>query len=141
MGLAIEDAFVDERTVYGSIPATKGCEKPALGSHRPMKDTAPDTSGRRELSRKLRRRRLATLPGTGMVVEEPTFPSMKELKGETLITTDGTTLLARTIERYRPTTHALRGACPTQTLPHPRDIGEGRFRHPGLQRQVGGIGY
>ena len=34
-----------------------------------------------------------TLPGTGMVMKTSTFPFLKELKGETLITTDGTTLL------------------------------------------------
>ena len=44
--IGIEDAFVDEHCyVYGSIPATKGCEKkPALGLIAPM-DTAPDASG------------------------------------------------------------------------------------------------
>ena len=34
-----------------------------------------------------------TLPGTGMVMKTSTFPFLKELKGETLITSDGTTLL------------------------------------------------
>ena len=44
--IGIEDAFVDEHCyVYGSIPATKGCEKkPALGLIAHM-DTAPDAPG------------------------------------------------------------------------------------------------
>ena len=44
--LGIEDARVDEHCyVYGSIPATPGCEdKPALGLIAHM-DTAPDASG------------------------------------------------------------------------------------------------
>ena len=42
----IEDAFVDEHCyVYGTLPATPGCEdKPALGLIAHM-DTAPDASG------------------------------------------------------------------------------------------------
>ena len=44
--IGIEDAFVDEHCyVYGTIPATPGCEsKPALGLIAHM-DTAPDASG------------------------------------------------------------------------------------------------
>ena len=34
-----------------------------------------------------------TLPATGMVMKVSTFPFLANLKGETLITTDGTTLL------------------------------------------------
>ena len=37
-----------------------------------------------------------TLPATGMVMKVSTFPFLANLKGETLITTDGTTLLAQT---------------------------------------------
>ena len=44
--IGIEDAFVDEHCyVYGTLPATPGCEdKPALGLIAHM-DTAPDASG------------------------------------------------------------------------------------------------
>ena len=93
--IGIEDAFVDEHCyVYGSIPATKGCEKkPALGSsphgHRPRRF-------RRERQahppRELRRRRHHPARHRHGH-EDSTFPFLKELKGETLITTDGTTLL------------------------------------------------
>ena len=94
--IGIENAFVDEHCyVYGSIPATKGCEKkPALGLIAHM-DTAPDASG--ENVKPILHENYdggdVTLPGTGMVMKTSTFPFLKELKGETLITTDGTTLL------------------------------------------------
>ena len=62
--LGIEDARVDEKGyVYGSVPATLGCEKaPALGLIAHM-DTAPDASGRQYSSadhRELRWQRRST---------------------------------------------------------------------------------
>ena len=94
--IGIEDAFVDEHCyVYGSIPATKGCEKkPALGLIAHM-DTAPDASGENvnPILHENYDGNDVTLPATGMVMKTSTFPFLKELKGETLITTDGTTLL------------------------------------------------
>ena len=94
--LGVEDARVDEHCyVYGSLPATPGCEdKPALGLIAHM-DTAPDAPG--ENVKPILHENYdggdVTLPGTGMVMKTSTFPFLKELKGETLITTDGTTLL------------------------------------------------
>ena len=94
--IGIEDAFVDEHCyVYGTLPATPGCEdKPALGLIAHM-DTAPDASGE-NVNPVLHENydgRDVTLPATGMVMKVSTFPFLKDLKGETLITTDGTTLL------------------------------------------------
>ena len=94
--LGIEDARVDEHCyVYGSIPATPGCEdKPALGLIAHM-DTADDASGE-GVSPILHENydgRDVTLPATGMVMKVSTFPFLADLQGETLITTDGTTLL------------------------------------------------
>ena len=94
--LGIEDARVDEYCyVYGSIPATPGCEsKPALGLIAHV-DTAPDASG--EGVNPILHEKYdggdVTLPATGMVMKVSTFPFLKDLKGETLITTDGSTLL------------------------------------------------
>ena len=94
--LGMEDAHVDEHCyVYGTLPATPGCEKlPALGLIAHM-DTAPDASG--ENVKPILHENYdggdVVLPGTGMVMKTSTFPFLKELKGETLITTDGTTLL------------------------------------------------
>ena len=94
--LGIEDARVDEHCyVYGSIPATPGCEdKPALGLIAHM-DTADDASGE-GVSPILHENydgRDVTLPATGMVMKVSAFPFLASMKGETLITTDGTTLL------------------------------------------------
>ena len=94
--LGIEDARVDEHCyVYGSIPATPGCEdKPALGLIAHM-DTAPDASGEgvTPILHENYDGRDVTLPATGTVMKVSTFPFLADLKGETLITTDGTTLL------------------------------------------------
>ena len=95
-GLGVEDARVDEHCyVYGSLPATEGCEdKPALGLIAHM-DTAPDASGENvnPVIHENYDGGDVVLPATGMVMKVSTFPFLKELKGETLITTDGTTLL------------------------------------------------
>ena len=94
--LGIEDARVDEHCyVYGTLPATPGCEKlPALGLIAHM-DTAPDASGENvnPILHENYDGNDVTLPATGMVMKTSTFPFLKKLKGETLITTDGTTLL------------------------------------------------
>lgn len=95
ISLGIEDASVDSNCyVTGHIPASKGCESaPAIGfiSHL---DTSSDSSGENvhpiihenydggdvEL-------------GNGLTLSAELFPHLKTLKGRTLITTDGTTLL------------------------------------------------
>ena len=93
--IGISNAKVDEHGyVYGFIPATAGCEeKPALGLIAHM-DTAPDASG--ENVQPILHENYdgcdLTLP-SGMVLSTDKFPFLSEMKGETLITTDGTTLL------------------------------------------------
>lgn len=93
--LGITDAHVDEYGyVYGSIPATPGCEdKPALGLIAHM-DTAPDAPGEKvkPLLHENYDGRALTLPGGTQLTPER-FPFLASLKGETLITSDGTTLL------------------------------------------------
>ena len=94
--LGVEDARVDEHCyVYGSLPATPGCEeKPALCLIAHM-DTAPDAGG--ENVNPILHENYdggdVVLPATGKVMKLSTFPFLADLKGETLITTDGTTLL------------------------------------------------
>ena len=94
--LGVEDARVDEHCyVYGSLPATPGCEeKPALGLIAHM-DTAPDASGENvnPILHENYDGSDVTLPATGMVMKVSSFPFLASMKGETLITTDGTTLL------------------------------------------------
>ena len=93
--IGISNAKVDEHGyVYGFIPATAGCEeKPALGLIAHM-DTAPDASGEnvQPILHENYNGCDLTLP-SGMVLSTDKFPFLSEMKGETLITTDGTTLL------------------------------------------------
>ena len=94
--LGVGDADVDEHCyVYGHLPATPGCEgRPALGLIAHM-DTAPDASGEKvqPILHENYNGRDVTLPGTGAVMKVADFPFLASMKGETLITTDGTTLL------------------------------------------------
>ncbi len=94
--LGVEDARVDENCyVYGTLPATNGCEElPALGLIAHM-DTAPDASGEnvQPILHENYDGRDVVLPGTGAVMTVSRFPFLPKLRGETLITTDGSTLL------------------------------------------------
>ncbi len=89
------DARMDENGyVYASVPATPGYEeKPALGLIAHM-DTAPDASGEnvKPLLHENYDGEALTLPA-GAVLDPVRFPFLKDLKGETLITSDGSTLL------------------------------------------------
>ena len=87
-GLGIADARVDDKGyVYGHIPATPGCEdKPSLGLVAHM-DTVADASGEN-----IKPQIIENYDGKDVVLKDE-FPYLAELKGRTLITTDGTTLL------------------------------------------------
>ena len=94
--LGIENAHVDEfGVVYGWLSATKGCEDlPALGFIAHM-DTSPDYSGE-NVKPQIHANYDGgdvVLPGTGDVLTVKSFPTLPALKGMTLITSDGTTLL------------------------------------------------
>ena len=94
--LGLADAHVDEHCyVYATLPATPGQEsaKP-LGFIAHM-DTADDASGE-NVQPQIHENYdggPVTLPTTGAVLDPATFPFLKEMKGQTLITTDGSTLL------------------------------------------------
>ncbi|MBP8968346.1 MAG: peptidase T [Lachnospiraceae bacterium] len=93
--LGIEDASVDENCyVLGHVPATKGCENaPKIGFIAHL-DTAPDSSGENvhPILHENYDGKDVDL-GSGRVLTTGLFPHLKDLKGRTLITTDGTTLL------------------------------------------------
>lgn len=95
-GLGIEDARVDDKGyVYGSVPATPGCEdKAALGLIAHM-DTAMDASGKDIKPQFIKNYDGGdvVLGTSGNVLSAAEFPHLAGLKGRTLITTDGTTLL------------------------------------------------
>ena len=95
-GLGIADARVDDKGyLYGHIPATPGCEdKPSLGLVAHM-DTVADASGENIKPQIIENYdgKDVVLKGSGDILKVDEFPYLAELKGRTLITTDGTTLL------------------------------------------------
>ena len=94
--LGVKDADVDEHCyVYGHIPATRGYEsRQKLGFIAHM-DTAPDFSGKDVKPQIIPDYDGGDilLKGSQDVLKVSDFPSLASLKGRTLITTDGTTLL------------------------------------------------
>lgn len=87
--------LTDHCYVYGLLPATKGYgEKAAVGFISHM-DTAPDFSGENVKPQILSDYdgRDVLLKGSGAYLKVSDFPTLETLKGRTLITTDGTTLL------------------------------------------------
>ena len=94
--LGLADAHVDEHGyVYATLPATPGYEAAkGLGFIAHM-DTAPDASGE-NVKPQIHENYDGgdvVLPGTGAVLSPRQFPFLSGLRGQTLITTDGTTLL------------------------------------------------
>ena len=87
--------LTDHCYVYGLLPATKGyADKPAVGFISHM-DTAPDFSGKDVKPQIIPDYdgNDVLLKGSGAYLKVSDFPILKTLKGRTLITTDGTTLL------------------------------------------------
>ena len=94
--MGIADARVDEKCyVYGSIPASEGCENyPAMGFLAHL-DTAPDFNGKDVKPQiiPVYDGGVVELGDSGLKLDPSVFPSLAGLKGRTLITTDGTSLL------------------------------------------------
>lgn len=94
--LGLEQVKRDEHCyVYGLLPATKGYEnKKAMGFIAHM-DTAPSFSGKDIKPQIIENYngKDVVLSGNGDVIKVSDFPHLTSLKGRTLITTDGTTLL------------------------------------------------
>ena len=93
--IGVTDVQLDEQYgyVYATIPATKeGLKTIGFISHM---DTAPDFSGKNVKPQIIPdyNGEDVILKGTGDVLKTSDFPELKTLKGRTLITTDGTTLL------------------------------------------------
>ena len=87
--------LTDHCYAYGLLPATKGyADKPAVGFISHM-DTAPDFSGKDVKPQIIPDYdgNDVLLNGSGAYLKISDFPTLKTLKGRTLITTDGTTLL------------------------------------------------
>ncbi|MBR2990584.1 MAG: peptidase T [Solobacterium sp.] len=92
--LGIEDACVDEKCfVYGHLESNTETSAPTVGFIAHM-DTAPDYSGTGVRPRIIENYDGGDIElGDGVVTKVSDFPAMKELKGKTLIVTDGSTLL------------------------------------------------
>lgn len=94
--LGLSGVKLDENCIVtGYLPATPGCEDaPALGLLAHM-DTAPAFSG--ECVNPILHENYdggdVALPKEGRVIRASDFPFLKDLKGKTLITADGSTLL------------------------------------------------
>ena len=87
--------LTDHCYVYGLLPATKGYESKAAVGFISHMDTAPDFSGKDVKPQIIPDYDGGDvlLKGSGEYLKVSDFPSLKTLKGRTLITTDGTTLL------------------------------------------------
>lgn len=94
--LGLADVRMDEKCyVYGVLPATHGCEDvPGLGFIAHM-DTSDEASGEnvKPILHENYNGGNVVLPCGGAVLDTVRFPFLKELKGQTLITSDGSTLL------------------------------------------------
>ena len=94
--LGLKDARLDEYGyVYATLPATPGCEQAAGIGFIAHMDTAPGTSGE-NVNPQIHENYDGgdvLLPATGAVLKPAEFPFLSEMKGQTLITTDGSTLL------------------------------------------------
>ena len=94
--LGVSDVYVDEHCyVYGKIPATPGLEdKPCVGFLAHI-DTIPDFSGENVKPRLVENYDGGdiALGDSGRVLSPRDFPHLKELTGNALIVTDGTTIL------------------------------------------------
>ena len=80
--------------VYATIPATDGCEDvPAIGIIEHM-DTSPDFCGENVSPRMIENYNGEDVElGEGRILKRSDFPHLADLKGRTLIVTDGKTLL------------------------------------------------
>ncbi len=79
--------------VYGFLPASKGAEKePSIGFIAHM-DTSPDVSGANIKPKKIKYKGGDIQLNKDVAIKRSVFPFLDKYKGQTLIVTDGTTLL------------------------------------------------
>lgn len=90
-----EVSVSDTCYVYGMIPATKGYEQVDCIGFIAHMDTAPDASGEHVRPQVIENYdgNDVVLKGSNDILSTVMFPHLTALKGRTLITTDGTTLL------------------------------------------------
>ncbi len=94
--IGCENVWVSDKCyVYAQIPATNGFEKAAALGFIAHMDTSPDFSGEGVNAQIIENYDGGdiALGESGKILDTKTFPHLSLLKGRTLITTDGTTLL------------------------------------------------
>ena len=94
--LGMADAYADDKCyVYGILPATMGCESATKIGFVAHMDTSPDFNGNGVKPCIIENYDGGdvVLGDSGRVLSVKSFPHLPSLKGRTLITTDGTSLL------------------------------------------------
>ena len=119
--IGCENVRVDENCyVYAEIPASEGCENaPAIGFIAHM-DTSPDFSGE-GVNPQLHpdyNGEDVVLGDSGRVLSVKTFPHLAGLRGRTLITTDGNTLLGADDKAGIAEIMTLAEKIITENIPH-----------------------
>ncbi len=94
--LGLEDVVLDDKCyLYGKLPASKGCESsPAIGFIAHMDTVSDFCNG--DITPVITKNydgKAISLGTSGLILDPVIFPHLKELKGRTLITSDGTTIL------------------------------------------------
>lgn len=94
--IGIKDAFVDSNSyVYGSLPSNSNKKLPVIGFIAHM-DTSPDMPGNNiqpKIIKNYSGHDITLNPDQNIILKTSEYPELKEYTGQTLITTDGTTLL------------------------------------------------
>ena len=91
--LGLEDVFIDGcGNVTGTLPASEGVKAPVVAFIAHM-DTSPAASGENVKAREVLYTGEDIELGHGAVLSESRFPAMAQVRGKTLLVTDGSTLL------------------------------------------------
>ncbi len=93
--LGLENIHIQDGTIYGVLPATKGLEDKTCVGFVAHMDTAPEFNGFGVKPQIIENYHGGDvlLAGSGHTLSVAEFPKLATLKGQKLITTDGTTLL------------------------------------------------
>lgn len=119
--LGVENAQVDEKCyVYASIPATEGyenCKRLGFIAHM---DTAPDFNGNGVKPQVIENYdgEDVVLGSSGRTLKVRDFPELTNMKGRTLITTDGTSLLGADDKAGVAEIMTMAERLLTENLPH-----------------------
>lgn len=121
IALGAKNLRLDENCyLYAEIPATVGCENATKIGFIAHMDTSPDFSGKNckpQIIENYTGGDIA-LGESGRILSPAMFPSLTALKGRTLITTDGTTLLGADDKAGVAEIMTLAEALLTTDLPH-----------------------